>query len=109
MNPLLDPDDPDEATRTINDYAISDWTKFTYSTHAKEQMGARRVPIDIVQLTLRQGRVTEIRQEIKGQNLCYSYRVDMIDKYGTATVVTAIVGPHHLLIVTVFTDVPDDK
>jgi len=107
MNPLKDPNDPDEATRVINSYAASDWTKFTYSTHGRQQMGGRIVPIDLVQMVLREGKVVEIREEVRGKHLCHSYRVDMTDVYGRATVVTAIVAAHHLLIVTAFTDIPD--
>lgn len=108
MNPLQDPEDRDEATRTINQYAASDWLKLTFSDHGEDQQQARIVPIDIVLRVLREGRCVDVRSSVDAKNrLRHAYRMDWTDRYGRVSVVTAILGAMNLRIVTTFTDIPD--
>lgn len=107
MSPVADPEDLDAATRLINSYALSDWVRITYSSHAHEQQGKRIICNDLVELTLRQGVVVGVRKEVVGNVLRYKYEVEFVDKYGCITVITAIAGPMHLIIVSTFTDVSD--
>lgn len=109
MNPLADPTDLAEATRIINRYAASDWTTFTYSSHAKQRMRERQIAVDIVQEALRVGRVVSVKAEVMRGRLSFKYEVEYRDSYGRVTVISGIVGPNHLAIVTAYTDVPDDR
>lgn len=108
MNPLTNPEDRDEATRVINEYADSDWTDVSYSRHARERMRQRIFPIDVVMQTLSRGRVVGIRSDpTPSGRTRYSYEVEMRDRYGRVTVITAIPGVDKLHIVSVYTDIPD--
>lgn len=109
MNPLADPSDLAEATRLINGYAANDWTTFTYSAHAKQRMRTRQIAVDIIQMALKDGVVVAVQAEVVGNHLRHKYEVEYRDKYGRVTVITGIVGPNHLSIVTAYTDVPDDR
>lgn len=108
MNPLKDPKDRDEATRTINLYAASDWLKLTFSDHGKERQQERVIPIDVLLRVLREGQCVEIRSEVDSKNrLRHAYKMNWTDRYGRVSVVTAIPGPMRLHIVTTHTDIPD--
>lgn len=107
MNPLKNPEDPDEATRVINQYAASDWLTLSYSKHGEERREQRYVSPEIVLLTLKTGTVRSIRSEVLNGRLLFSYEVVMRDRYGRVTVVTAIPGPMRLRIVTTYTEMPD--
>lgn len=107
MNPLVDPEDLDEATRAINHYASSDWCDFTYTEHALERIEQRIFPNDLISLTLRSGRVVGVKSEIVKDRKRWSYEVTFTDEYGRATVITAIPGRYKLRIVSVYTDIPD--
>ncbi len=108
MYPLNDPEDINEATKLINQYASSDWCRFTYTKHASERAEQRVVPVDVIQAVLAHGQVIEARREElpKGRSR-YAYNVQLIDRYGRVNVVTAVVGSFHLLVVTTYTDIPD--
>ncbi|WP_238534992.1 hypothetical protein [Xanthomonas phaseoli] len=68
----------------------------------------RQVPADVVQSTLAQGHVIEVRtEEVASGRIRYTYNVKLVDKYGHVNVVTAVVGSFHLLIVTTYTDLSD--
>lgn len=107
MSSIADPEDLGAATRLINSYARSDWVRITYSKHAQEQQGKRIICNDLVELTLRQGVVVGVRKEVVRDVLQHKYEVKFVDEYGHITVITAIQGPMHLVIVSTFTDVPD--
>ena|SRR5690554_4261384 len=107
MNPLKDPEDLGEATQLINAYARNDWVKFTYSSHALQRQGERIIPNDLVELALRTGSAVSVKKEVRKGRLCYAYEVKMIDQYGHVTVITAIAGPMHLVIVSTYTNISD--
>ncbi|MNC15919.1 hypothetical protein D3C75_637600 [compost metagenome] len=108
MYPLNDPEDINEATQLINQYAASDWCKFIYTQHAKERAALRVIPADVIQSVLANGQVIEVRKEAYPNGRArYAYNVQLIDRYGRVNVVTAVVGSFQLLVVTTYTDVPD--
>jgi hypothetical protein len=107
MTSLADPEDLDEATKLINQYASSDWARFTYTNHAFDRQSGRIISNELVELALRQGMAVSFRKEIVNGRLRYKYKVRMVDTYGHVTVITAIAGPMHLVIVSTFTNVPD--
>lgn len=108
MNPLVDPEDLDEATQVINRYSQSDWVDISYSRHARERLQERIIPNDVLVMTLQTGRVVGVRSEmLPNARLRFSYEVEMVDRYGRVTVITAIPGRCKLHIVSVYTDIPD--
>ena len=107
MNPLGDPEDLDEATRTINQYAQSDWCDVSYSEHALQRIEERVFPNDLIILVLRTGNVVGVRSDVIKDRKRWRYEVELVDQYGRATVITAIPGRFKLHIVSAYTDVPD--
>jgi hypothetical protein len=107
MNPLADPEDLDEATQTINGYAVSDWATVSLSKHAREQLAKRIIPHDVMMTALATGRCVGFEREEKNGVLRYAYEIEMRDKYGRVTVITAVPGFHRLHVVTSYTDIPD--
>lgn len=105
MFPLTDPEDLDEATHLINQYASSDWCRISYTRHAQERAQQRMVPADVVQNTLAFGNVVEARrEEFSPGRVRYSYNVQLVDRYGRVNVVTAVVAKFHLVVVTTYAD-----
>lgn len=107
MSPLADPEDLDEATRVINAYVANDWCQISFSDHARERIAERQIPNDVITQALQVGRVVGVRVEVFKDRLTYKYEVEMIDRYGRVTVITAIPRSQRLHIVTVYTDIPD--
>ncbi len=108
MFPLTDPEDCDEATRLINLYASSDWCALSFSQHGLQRKEERLIPSDVITKTLQVGVVVGVRSEVSrsGRRL-FKYEVEMVDRYGRVTVITAIPGRLKLHIVSTFTDIPD--
>jgi hypothetical protein len=107
MSPLSDPEDLEAVTALVNSYAASDWLNLSFSKHARDQLASRVIPNDVVVMTLRAGKCVGFRRSVEKAGLRYAYEIEMVDKFGRVTVVTAIPGLHRLHIVTSFTDVPD--
>ena len=107
MNLLPDPEDLHAATKVINQYASSDWVRWTYSKHARERQSDRVICNDLVELALREGVVVAVTKVVVRNCIQYRYEVEYRDRYGRLTVITALAGPHHLVIVSTYTDIPD--
>ena len=108
MNALPDPEDIDAATRLINQYAVSDWVRLSYSSHAREKLRKRYVPQGVVEIALKSGSVVAFRVVTMQGHVTYRYKVRWVDRFGAVNVVTVIPGFHRLHIITVFPDESDD-